>query len=38
MANELRTRDQIEARYKWDLTHIYPDENAWEADFHAVQA
>ena len=32
MSNTLRTRDQIDARYKWDLTHIFPDDQAWEAN------
>ncbi len=31
MATELRTRDQIPARYKWNLTNLYADEAAWEA-------
>lgn len=26
------TRDQIDDAYKWDLTTIYADANAWEAD------
>lgn len=28
-----RTRDQIETRHKWDVESVYPDEQAWEADF-----
>lgn len=31
MANEIRTRDQIDPRYQWDLTHIFPSDEAWEA-------
>ena len=31
MAHEIRTRDQIDPRYQWDLTHIYPSDAAWEA-------
>jgi oligoendopeptidase F len=30
-ANEPRTRDQIPEIYTWDLSHIFPDWNAWEA-------
>lgn len=30
MSEQLRTRDQIPAKYKWDLTHIYPNDEAWE--------
>jgi len=28
-----KTRDQIDDKYKWDLSDIYPDWEAWEADF-----
>ncbi|MCH5286273.1 MAG: oligoendopeptidase F [Christensenellaceae bacterium] len=31
MASEIRTRDQIDPRYQWDLTHIFPSDEAWEA-------
>jgi oligoendopeptidase F len=27
----LRHRDEIPNRFKWDLTHIFPDWNAWQA-------
>ena len=27
------TRDKIEDKYKWDLTHIYKTEENWEEDF-----
>lgn len=36
MANEIRTRDQIAPQYKWDLTHIYPNDEAWEAAMASV--
>jgi len=26
-------RSQIDPKYQWDLTAMYPDRNAWEADF-----
>ncbi len=32
MSSTLRTRDQIDARFKWDLTHIFPNDQAWEAN------
>lgn len=35
---ELRKRSEIDARYKWDMTHIYPDLNAWEKDYAEVEA
>lgn len=38
MSNTLRTRDQIDARYKWDLTHIFPDDQAWEANLVEMTA
>ena len=31
------TRDAIPDNYKWDLTTIYPDVAAWEADFARVE-
>lgn len=31
MADTIRTYDQIETKYKWDLTHIFPTDDAWEA-------
>ncbi len=38
MATQLPTRDQIPDRFKWDLTAIYVDDAAWEADMAVVQA
>jgi len=32
-----RTRDQIEAKYKWNLAELYADVEAWEAGFAAAQ-
>ncbi|HVO73202.1 MAG TPA: oligoendopeptidase F [Ignavibacteriaceae bacterium] len=31
------TREQIELKYKWDLTHIYPTEDLWEEDFKLIE-
>lgn len=31
-------RDSIPDKYKWDLSHIYPDWEAWEADMERMQA
>ena len=36
MANEIRTRDQIDPRYQWDLTHIFPSDEAWEAELASL--
>ncbi|MBR2824473.1 MAG: oligoendopeptidase F [Clostridia bacterium] len=33
MENSIRKREEIEAKYKWDLTHIYPSDEAWQADY-----
>lgn len=30
-------RNQIEAKYKWDFTHIYADWKAWEDDFQIIK-
>ena len=28
---DIRRREDVEARFKWDLTHIYPNDEAWSA-------
>lgn len=38
MAGEIRTRDKIDKRYQWDLTHIFPSDAAWEEAFEAMNA
>ena len=38
MAEEIRKRSEIEDKYKWDLTHIYASDEAWEKDYDAVTA
>ncbi len=35
--SELRTRDQIEAKYKWDLTHIFAGREEWEAAYRKAE-
>ena len=37
MEQEL-TRDQVDARYTWDLTRIFESDEAWEAAFAEVKA
>ena len=29
---KIKTRDQIDSRYKWKIEKMYPDENLWEED------
>ena len=36
MAEKQRKRSEIDARYKWDLTHIYATREAWEAALEEV--
>ncbi len=36
MAEEIRKRSEIGDRYKWDLTHIYASDEAWEKDYSEV--
>ena len=36
MAEKQRKRSEIDARYKWDLTHIYATREAWEAALEDV--
>ncbi len=38
MAETIRKRSEIEDQYKWDLTHIYASDEAWEKDYDAVAA
>ena len=38
MAEEIRKRSEIEDKYKWDLTHIYASDEAWEKDYETVMA
>ncbi len=38
MVSQIRKREEIEAKYKWDLTHIYADDEAWRKDYEAVSA
>ncbi|HEY8444140.1 MAG TPA: oligoendopeptidase F [Clostridia bacterium] len=34
---EVLTRDKIDAKYKWKLEDIYPDDELWEKDFESLQ-
>jgi len=34
--SDMRRREDVAAQYKWDLTHIYPDDEAWEAAMTSV--
>ena len=36
MSEAIRKRSEIEEKYKWDLTHIYPSDDAWQADYERV--
>ena len=36
MAESIRKREEIEAQYKWNLTHIYPSDEAWQQDYDRV--
>ena len=38
MSNEIRKRSEIEDRYKWDLTHIFPSDEAWEKAYDEAMA
>jgi len=33
---DMKKRSEIAAQYKWDLTHIYPNDEAWEAAMAAT--
>ena len=33
---DIRRREDVAAQYKWDLTHIYPNDEACEASMAAT--
>ncbi len=35
--SDIRRREDIAAQYKWDLTHIFPNDEAWEAAMAEVR-
>ncbi len=35
--SRIPTREQIESKYKWDLTAMYGDERDWEADYERAE-
>src|ERR1700704_6217816 len=37
-ATELRDRQHIPDRFKWDLTHIFPDWTTWQAAYDELEA
>ena len=37
MAEQLKKRSEIDAKYKWDLTHIYPTDDAWKQAYGEVE-
>ena len=38
MTQKIRTRSEIPEKYKWNLTHIYPSDEAWEEALGAITA
>ena len=38
MAEQLKNRNEIDAKYKWDLTHIFPNDEAWQAAYDQAMA
>ena len=37
MADKIRKREEIPEEFKWDLTHIFPSDEAWEKECEAVR-
>jgi len=35
--NKNKNRDQIEDKYKWDLSVLYASDNDWEEDYRKVE-
>ena len=38
MAEQLRKRSEIDAKYKWNLSHIFADDTAWEQAWNQAMA
>ena len=37
MNKSIKTRDQIESKYKWNIEAMYPDESQWEEDYKKAE-
>ncbi|MBQ2700384.1 MAG: oligoendopeptidase F family protein, partial [Clostridia bacterium] len=37
MAESIKRRNEIDPRWQWKLTDIYPTQDAWEADFQSIK-
>lgn len=37
MGKEVKTRDQIDKKYKWNIEAMYADEEDWKRDYQAVE-
>ncbi len=37
MSKSIKTRDQIESKYKWNIEAMYPDEKEWEEDYKKAE-
>lgn len=37
MAENIRERSQMDPAYTWQITDLYPDDNAWQADYERLQ-
>ena len=37
MAGTIKSREEIDAKYKWNLTHIYASDEAWEEAFEQMK-
>ena len=35
---KLKTRDQIDGKFKWNISKMYPDEAVWDEDFNKVMS
>ncbi|MDF3003175.1 MAG: pepF, partial [Bacillota bacterium] len=37
MGKEMKTRDQIDSKYKWKIEEMYADEEQWKVDYKTVE-
>ena len=37
MAENLRERSQLDPAYTWQITDLYPTDDAWRADYERLQ-
>ena len=37
MGKETKTRDQIDSKYKWNISEMYIEEEQWKSDYQKIE-